>query len=198
MLEVAAAAMFLLAVAKEPLIALGSKPGTVPRYHGLMYALWAGAMLCGVLVALSIVVGAEVPPGAAWVRSDPGPVLAVASLAVLVGATVMELGARYQLGKDFSIGAAAPTELASRGLYRLENPIYDALALQALAFGLWWLPLSLLAVAMQLMLSAGGVRGERATIEREFGRYNRGWDSRMWDGLVAIHARLERLLPPPR
>ena len=199
MLALAAACLFLLAVAKEPFIGLGSKPGAVPRYHALVYVLWGAGMLCGVLVALLVIVESlgllRSPAG--WLRSDPAPVLGIASIVVLVGATAMELLAKRQLAEDFSIGAVAPQRIASGWLYRLENPIYDALALQVLAFGLWWAPLSLAAVAMQLLVSAGGVAKERATIEAKFGRYNRGWDSRLWDGLVALESAMARVLPRP-
>lgn len=200
MLAQVAASLFLVAVAKEPLIGLRSKPGTVPRYHVLVYLVWGGAMLCGLLVAVAML-GVPLGPGTQalqWLRSDPPPWLAAASIVGLVGAMAMELLAKRQLADDFAIGAVAPQRLATGWLYRLENPIYDALALQVLAFGLWWSPLSLLAVAMQLLLSAGGARGERATIEAKFGRYNRGWDSRLWDGLVALEAMVARALPAPR
>jgi protein-S-isoprenylcysteine O-methyltransferase Ste14 len=197
MLALAAASLFLLAVAKEPFIGLGSRAGAVPRYHLLVYVLWGGAMLCGVVVATSMVLpaGVGIPQ---WLCSHPGSALGTASIVVLLGATAMELLAKRQLADDFSIGAVAPQRIASGRLYRLENPIYDALALQVLAFGIWWWPLSLIAVAMQLLVSAGGVAKERATIEAKFGRYNRGWDSRLWDGLVALAALLARALPPPR
>lgn len=95
---------------------------------------------------------------------------------------VLELAGEYQLlrAKSFSIVADTPQEFQTTGLYRFfENPIYVGILLQMTVWAIW-MPLVLVATALNYEMLRKMVAGERAHLAtHDF--THRGKDSFLWN-----------------
>lgn len=94
----------------------------------------------------------------------------------------MELAGELQLmrARSFSMSANRPAHPLTTGLYRyLENPIYLGLLLQIIAWSLW-MPLALVAVALQLEAFRRMVGAEREYLA-QLAVIHRGADSFLWN-----------------
>jgi protein-S-isoprenylcysteine O-methyltransferase Ste14 len=94
----------------------------------------------------------------------------------------MELAGELQLmrAQSFSVSANLPARPQTTGLYRgLENPIYVGILLQMTAWSLW-MPVMLIAVALQVESFRRMVREEREYLAR-LGVAHRGVDSFLWN-----------------
>jgi protein-S-isoprenylcysteine O-methyltransferase Ste14 len=94
----------------------------------------------------------------------------------------LEIAGEIQLlrAQSFSVSANLPAQAQTTGLYRaLENPIYVGILLQQTAWAMW-MPLTLVAVALQLESFRRMVREERKYLQ-QLGTTHRGVDSILWN-----------------
>ncbi|HEX8441439.1 methyltransferase [Archangium sp.] len=94
----------------------------------------------------------------------------------------LEIAGELQLmrAQSFSVSANPPAQTQTTGFYRnLENPIYVGILLQMTALSLW-MPLTFIAVALQVESFRRMVREERKYLA-QLGTTHRGADSFMWN-----------------
>jgi protein-S-isoprenylcysteine O-methyltransferase Ste14 len=94
----------------------------------------------------------------------------------------LELAGEYQLfqAKSFSAVADTPNQFQTGGLYRFfENPIYVGVVIQLMAWSAW-MPLALIAAALNIELLRRMVAGERAHLATN-NFIHRGIDSILWN-----------------
>jgi protein-S-isoprenylcysteine O-methyltransferase Ste14 len=94
----------------------------------------------------------------------------------------LEIAGEIQLtrAQSFSVPANLPVQAQTTGFYRaLENPIYVGILMQMVAWS-FWMPLTFIAVGLQLESFRRMVREERKYLA-QLGTTHRGADSFLWN-----------------
>jgi protein-S-isoprenylcysteine O-methyltransferase Ste14 len=124
-----------------------------------------------VLVFLPLFYALELPVWLGW--------LATALQAIGLG---LELAGEIQLtrAQSFSVSANLPVQVQTTGFYRvLESPIYVGILVQLVAWSLW-MPLTFIAVVLQIESFRRMLREERKYLA-QLGTTHRGADSFLWN-----------------
>lgn len=94
-------------------------------------------------------------------------------------ATALVAQLQLSLAQSFSVSANLPAQPQTTGVYRaLENPIYVGILLQMAAWS-FWMPVTFIALALQVESCRRMVREERQYLAR-LGVAHRGADSFLW------------------
>jgi protein-S-isoprenylcysteine O-methyltransferase Ste14 len=158
--------LFLIYFLMSLLIFLRQTPEQRKTIDGVPQPLW----LAVILMLLPLVVALPLPD---WLGVTAAAGMAISLVVLTAG--------RLQLMRvnSYSMGTNAATVVEKGGMFRwLEHPIYTGIIL-FLLFWSFWMPLTLIATALQYRALRESVKHEREYLAT-LGEQHRGIDSRFW------------------